>query len=368
MRIGLLVLSVGNFGNKGFYNLQEVGLGKALGRAGHTVEIYKCVHKNQAEKTELIAPGVRLHFIGVRTLGNNSLFLCEKVLDHTLDAMVCFSDIQPMAGRVGRWAAKHRIRFIPYVGVTHSTSRSPIKRILINSLAGLAYAPYRKSGVLVKTNAVKKELESKGITDIQVAPVGIDTDLLCSDYDVPADGLLKELGLPSGMKYILMVGRLESDRNPLDVAAFFEKLHSVDEDYRLLIIGKGSLKEALSGRLAEKGLSGYVTWIERVPNSEMWKYYRIATALVSFSRSEIFGMSILEAMYYELPVFVMHAPGPDDIIVDKESGFLFSSPEEMAPAVAGEGFGEIGRLAHRRVTERFTWGDMVRIIQDRTND
>lgn len=373
MRIGLLVLSVGNFGNKGFYNLQEVGLGKALGRKGHTVNIYKCVHKNQPDQTEEIAPNVFFHPIGVSTIGNNSVFRCETMLDDSMDVLICFSDIQLWTSRVYRWAVRHHIKFIPYVGITHSTSTSPLIRTLINFCAGSAYNTYKKTGVMVKTNAVKTELTQKGVTDIQVAPVGIDSGLLHNDYRLTDRDLLKTLHLKQGLKYILMVGRIEYDRNPLDVVTVFEALHESDEKYRLMIIGEGSLKEELSDNLARKGLSDYVIWAGQIPNSEMWKYYRASTALVSFSRTEIFGMSILEAMYYELPVFVMHAPGPDDIIVDKETGFLFSDPQEMAPAISdcfGKEFSgrEIGEKAHKRVLERFSWGDAVKTVETRANN
>ena len=122
MRIGLLVLSVGEFGNKGFYNLQEVGLGKAFGNDGHTVEIYKCVYKSKAGRTEEIAPNVTLHLIGANTLGNNAMFSCEKQLDRNLDVLVCFSDIQFWTTKVCKWAERNQILFIPYVGITHSTS------------------------------------------------------------------------------------------------------------------------------------------------------------------------------------------------------------------------------------------------------
>ena len=104
MRIGLLVPSVGKFGNKGFYNLQEVGLAKAFGNQGHTVEVYKCVGKDAVNKREKIAENVHLNMIAVPTVGNNSVFSCEKRLSRDLDVLVCFSDVQIRTSAVYRWA------------------------------------------------------------------------------------------------------------------------------------------------------------------------------------------------------------------------------------------------------------------------
>ena len=361
MRIGLLVLSVGDFGKKGFYNLQEVGLGKELGKAGHHVDIYKCVRKNTPDTTEIIAPDVVLHLIGVNTVGNNSFFSCENRLDGSLDVLVCFSDIQYWTTRVYRWAVRHGIVFIPYAGVTQSQSPSLLKRTLINLLARRVFDVYKKTGVLVKTNAVRNELRERGIDKVRTVPVGLDFDLMYNGIYSKSD-LLNELRLDPDMKYLLMVGRLESDRNPLDVVTVFQGIHRKDGQFRLVVIGAGSLKEDLQSRLADHGLADFVIWKDRVPNSEMWKYYRVSDALLSFSRTEIFGMSILEAMYYELPVFVIHAPGPDDLILDGETGYLFDSPSEMAEAVLNSHAGEMGKKEKERVVGHFSWKIMADTI------
>ena len=200
-----------------------------------------------------------------------------------------------------------------------------------------------------------------------MVPVGIDFDLMRKDYNVPRDALRKELGLHPELKYLLMVGRIESDRDPLDVVKVLEAAHEKDPGYRLIILGKGSLKDALFSQLAQKNLSDAVTYIPLVPNSDMWRYYRAADALVSFSRTEIFGMSILEAMYYELPVFVMHAPGPDDIITDGETGRLFDSLEDMSAAITGHIPDDIGQKAHRRIADHFSWSSMVGAITQKAD-
>ena len=362
MRIGLLVTSVGSFGNKGFYNLQEVGLGKALGALGHYVEIYKCVSKDKAGTVETVAPNVRLHPVGVMTVSSNALFSCTAVLAPDLDVLVFMSDIQISAIGVARWAKRHGILFLPYVGTTGSTGASPVKRWIMNRLADIIFRAYKNTSVLVKTTAVKKELNRRGIKDVDVAPVGLDFDLMQKDYHVPKDELKASLGLNPEAKYILMVGRIESDRDPLDVVPVFEKLHRHDGTFRLLVIGNGSLENALKDALERRGLKEYALFVPQVSNSRMWKYYRAAEALVSFSRTEIFGMSILEAMYYELPVYVMHAPGPDDIILNGKTGWLFSSPMEMADAVAEDRGSETGKMAHRRVTEFFSWSSMTKAV------
>ena len=362
MKIGILVLFVNSFGKKGLYNSQEIGIAKELHRRGHNVVIYKCVGSDNSYSEETIKEYIKYVLIPVKTIGNNAVSNFD-FLDQELDALLCFSDIQLYTKKVYKWAKRNDVVFIPYVGITHSTSPSFVKRTLINFAANTAINVYKKSGVFVKTNAVKNELLSRGVTNIVVAPVGLDFDLLNSDYDNYNGNLFDELNLLSKKKYILMVGRIANDRNPLDVVSVFKVLHKNDPDYRLIIIGKGPMKEELKKELTQCDLMENVIWIEQVQNSEMWKYYRVSNALVSFSRTEIFGMSILEAMYYELPVYVIRAPGPNDIIVDNESGFLFSTPEDMAISILNNSKDGIGVKEHQRVVSEFSWVKLVNQIE-----
>lgn len=60
MKLGIICTMINGFGRRGFYNTQEIGLGRELVRQGHAVTIYKCVKKEgagEAERVELGDPG-----------------------------------------------------------------------------------------------------------------------------------------------------------------------------------------------------------------------------------------------------------------------------------------------------------------------
>ena len=50
MRIGLLITSIGNFGQKGFYNAQEIGLAKELDKLFDEVIVYKAIPEDQPKQ------------------------------------------------------------------------------------------------------------------------------------------------------------------------------------------------------------------------------------------------------------------------------------------------------------------------------
>ena len=58
-------------------------------------------------------------------------------------------------------------------------------------------------------------------------------------------------------------------------------------------------------------------------------YYALADVVVLPSRSEAFGMSILEGMACGLPVIVSHNSGIADLIRHGENGFLIKKASEL---------------------------------------
>jgi len=248
MRIGVLVASIGAFGQKGFYNTQEIGLAKAL--AGHfeDILIYKLVAEDQTAQSETVDGCERavLHTIPSRQIGNNGLFDLS-VLDTSIDALIFFSDTQLIVPSVYRWAKKNNIPMYPYIGVTESHSTSVVKRIVMDVLFARNIRVYRKCHCFVKTPAVRKQLESMGVERITVAPVGLDTSLLREDSaNYSAEELKGKYGCSDAEKVILFIGRLIDEKQPVRMIDIFAGILRYDENYRLSMGGTGELRGAVT--------------------------------------------------------------------------------------------------------------------------
>ena len=89
----------------------------------------------------------------------------------------------------------------------------------------------------------------------------------------------------------------------------------------------------------------------------MYQYYAASDYFVNFNTHEIFGMSILEAMYQGCVVIARRAPGPEEIIEDGVSGFLCASDEEMDRAFSDYRAQGMGERAEKRIRECFTWDE-----------
>ena len=362
MKIGIMVLSVGTFGKKGFYNLQEIGLAKALDSYFDKVNVYKLVPKSEKEITERI-DGTKNCFISYmpsKCIGTNGIPEMNKI-DTGLEALICFSDTQLMLPRVFRWTQRYNIPLFPYIGVVESHSNNLFKKTVIDILFRRNVSVYKKCQCLVKTSSVKDCLAKININSTTVVPVGLDIDLLHSETEEGcAPDLKKKYGYQKADKVILFIGRFIDEKQPVRMVDIFSKLISKDSSFRLLMVGKGDLKGAVDNRIKEFDLQDSVKIIESIPNSEIWELYKLADAFVNLNQQEIFGMAILEAMYYGCKVVAWHAPGPDMIIENGVNGVLCQSDLEVVEGVYKKAISHID--AKQRVINNFTWNASAKIV------
>lgn len=364
MRIGLLITSIGNFGQKGFYNAQEIGLARALDAFFDEVKVYKLVSKGQMNTTEKIEDcrNTTLQITPSKHIGINGLF-DTAVLDRTLDILVYFTDTQIAVPKVYQWADKNKVQLLPYIGVIESHSTSRIKKKVMNLLFRRNLNVYRKCLCLVKTPAMKKKLQKKGISNPIIAPVGLDISLLYSEYrNHSVDMLKKKYGYQPYEKIVLFIGRMTEEKQPDRMISIFNEVAKSDNRYRLLMIGTGEQKASVQEQVQAFGITDKVKMIDRIPNAEIWELYRIADTFVNLNQQEIFGMAILEAMYYECKVVAWNAPGPNFIIENGISGWLADSNEAILEKILDRT--EVSQAAHERVVKSFTWEHTAKIIAE----
>lgn len=361
MKIGILITSISNFGQKGYYNSQEVGLAKALAETCEKVEVYKLISIGQEKKTESICGNVVMHFIPSRNSGINGIINVE-ILDSSLDALIHFSDTQFSVPKVYKWCTEKKVQYIPYIGVVESHSTSRLKQIITNFLFKKNLAVYRKCMCCVKTPTVKKKLMSMGVDNMVIVPVGLDMDLLQKAYESSSIlDLKKKYGYCEEDKVLLFIGRLIEEKQPVRMIEILSEMRKKDHTYQLLIVGSGELESDVEERIKELHLAGHVQVIERIPNNDIWELYRLSYAFVNLNQQEIFGMAILEAMYYECKVVAWEAPGPKLIIENGISGWLVKSNEEVIEKILDTI--DVKAKARYRVLDNFTWASSVEKMQ-----
>lgn len=122
-------------------------------------------------------------------------------------------------------------------------------------------------------------------------------------------------------KNVLFVGRLNKRVKGLDyLVRIIEKTVQLDSDIVFWIIGDGKDRDYLHKMVRRKRLDKNV--VMEGYQSDVQKYYMQASLLISTSRWEGFGMSIVEAMANGIPVISFQNDGPDEIIKPMSTGYL----------------------------------------------
>lgn len=354
MRIGIVELYCGESGKKGFYNNQELGIARAYKKKGYDVIIFYPQNINDSILEDVVEDSIRILYIPSIIIGNHSKYDWNILKQYSVDLIQIGSDNQLFAPGLIRFCDNNNILLYNYIGTVTSDTNSIVKSYLMRFLFFRNIAVYRKHKCFAKTIFVKKKLEQYGIKDVLVAHVGLDTSII---PNVTADehSIRREFSIPDNTKVLLYVGRMEEYKRP------FEALHlltTLPEHYMLIMIGTGSLDSQVDYLINESNIRRRVIRIKRIPNGEIHQYYKIADYFINFNTKEVFGMSILEAMYQGCTVIAFHAPGPDEIITDNIDGFLVNTIDEMRSIILADR-NIVKEIVRQKVLEHFIWDETV---------
>jgi len=142
--------------------------------------------------------------------------------------------------------------------------------------------------------------------------------------------------------------------------------------YRLEIAGgiaDRSFRRSLD-ELMDRPLQRRVRFLGPVPPAAMAEVYRRADVTVVPSRYEGFGIALLEAMGFGMPVVAGREGGAGEMIAHGQEGFLVppGDPDAVAEALralADDGLrAEMGRAARRRWERLPTWEDSMGELVD----
>jgi glycosyltransferase involved in cell wall biosynthesis len=146
---------------------------------------------------------------------------------------------------------------------------------------------------------------------------------------------------------VLFVGRLVPHKRQDLVIRAFAGLREAMPEVRLTLVGTPLSPEFAGGlrRLAGELAPGAVSFESSLPDAELWQRYRRAGAFLCLSEHEGFGIPLLEAFHFGVPVIARDAGAVGEVVGD--AGVLLADGDGVA--VAAEVLATVMRDAELRV-------------------
>jgi glycosyltransferase involved in cell wall biosynthesis len=182
--------------------------------------------------------------------------------------------------------------------------------------------------VMCGTPEILRRLVARGFGNATLWSRGVDAELFGPD---------ERTAVPDRRPVFLFVGRVAVEKN---IEAFL----SLDLPGTKWVVGDGPARAALERRFPDARFLGFKTG-----ESLAW-HYRQADAMVFPSRTDTFGLVLIEAMACGTPVAAFPVTGPRDVVRDPRAGVL--SDDLRAAAMAAL---QLDRDDVRRYALGFSW-------------
>jgi glycosyltransferase involved in cell wall biosynthesis len=203
----------------------------------------------------------------------------------------------------------------------------------------------------ISQHTAKDILSLNGNRNIKVLPLGIDPPEYQNSrkYSYPSAVFLGRLVRMKGLESAIRAAGEIVIRLP---------------EFKLYVIGTGS-----SDYIKNLNTPSCVVFLGRLSDREKYSYLSKSHFLIHPSYKEGFGLTILEAGLYGTPAIARKGSSLDELVIDKQTGFLFENDSEIASIfINNYNSGYYPRLSGqcRSMAETFHWDKKLKQSKDVT--
>lgn len=301
---------------------------RELERCGHTVAMI-----TPESFTTVPCPGypqIRLSVLPYRKLARR--LLAEFAYDGEVALHIATEG--PLGFAARRFCTRHRIPFT----TAYHTRYPQYLRAMFGVPERWTYAAMRRfhsasAVVMAATDTVEKELRAMGIERVARWTRGVDTDVFRPTEPLPLD-------LPKPV--FAFVGRVSVEKN---IDAFLQ----LDLPGSKVVAGDGPALAALRRRHDD------VLFLGMQDSAQLARLYSAADVFVFPSRTDTFGLVLLEALACALPVAAYPVQGPLDVVGGSDVAVLDEDLRRAALAAL-----RIDRARCREFASARSWRNATR--------
>lgn len=191
-------------------------------------------------------------------------------------------------------------------------------------------------GIMVATPTLQRELSCRGLANTKIWTRGVDLDL----FRPREKRLFDDLDGP----IFMFVGRLAVEKN---IDAFLK----LDLAGTKIVVGDGPQRRQLEARYPETVFAG------EQHGEALAEHFAAADVFVFPSRTDTFGLVLLEAMACGVPVAAYPVPGPIDVVRNARVGVLDENLETAARSALS-----LSPEDARSYAAEYSWENCARIF------
>ncbi len=355
--------------NVNTYNRQEIGLAKAFNKQGHVCDVaYFGGRENKKIQLEY---GKDKYFTvylvpGISVLKNGIFIGIDKLVEN-------YDLIQPGGyDQLESWrlARKYPEKTVIFHG-TYYKEFNKGYNFKCKWFDRFFLKTYIRKNIhfATKSNMAANFLRKKGISNVTTVGVGLDLEQISSVVDEESDISRGMINLKNSEKKLLLyIGRLEERRNLFFLLDVFNRILLERGNVYFVIIGNGETqyKNKFLSRIAELGISDNVIYREKLEQKFLPLIYKSCDIFLLPTLYEIFGMVLLEAMYFGTPVVTTLNGGSDLLIENQKSGIIIENCETSVwkdtifRLLNDPGYlSYMGKIAHEQIATMYTWDALV---------
>lgn len=233
---------------------------------------------------------IRLAFVGWRKVGRHIRAFDPQAIHISTEG--------PLGIAARRWCLRNKI---PFTTAYHTrfpeyvAARLPVSPAFVWRFIRWFHRPARH--IMVATRSLKAELAEQGLTQTMMWERGVDQTLFRPD--LPENPVFDGMARPIQ----LYVGRIAVEKN---IEAFLE----TDQPGTKVVVGEGPARAELQARYPD------VRFLGKLTGGALASAYAGADLFVFPSKTDTFGLVIIEALSCGTPVAAFPVPGPADIVRD----------------------------------------------------
>lgn len=309
------------------YNCQEIGLAKALTNEGHKVGIVLYTDKKKNYEIDIECnDGKKIHvyYLKARNILKNCFF--DKKLYEIVNRydIVQSAEYDQIANIILRKKLKNKL--IIYHGPYKSKyTKGYNLKCIISDFIIKFNKDYLNTKMMAKSTLAMQFLKKKGFRNCEIVGVGLDEERLIKNNGT--DDKIEKLFCKNNYKYLLYIGKIEDRRNIIFLLNILKKL---DNNVKLIIIGNGKEKyiRKVKSKIEDEKLGNRIIYFKQLSQEKLKTIYEKTDIFVFPSKYEIFGMVLLEAMYFGNVVVSSNNGGAETLINNRKNGYIIDDFNE----------------------------------------